>query len=119
MNGLRGKSYKESEFRAKINSIDREAYFRPWCKEIKGLVNVPVMMVGGLRTFELMEEIIKSGDADFISLSRPFIREPGIINEWKNGNRRRAACISCNQCLEALRKGEHLWCVQIKAEKKD
>ena len=110
--GLRGKSYEESEFRTKINSIESEAYFRPWCREIKGLVDVPIMMVGGLRTFELMEEIIKSGDADFISLSRPLIREPGIINEWKSGNRRRPACISCNQCLEALRKGDDLRCVQ-------
>jgi len=110
--GLRGKSYGESEFPTKIDSIEREAYFRPWCREIKGLVDVPVMMVGGLRTFELMEEIIKSGDADFISLSRPLIREPGIINEWKRGNRGRPACISCNQCLEALRKGDDLRCVQ-------
>jgi 2,4-dienoyl-CoA reductase-like NADH-dependent reductase (Old Yellow Enzyme family) len=110
--GLRGKAYKETEFKTTINSLDREAYFRHWCKEIKGLVDAPVMMVGGLRTFELMEEIIKSGDADFISLSRPLIREPGIINEWKSGNRRRAACISCNQCLEALRKGDELRCVQ-------
>jgi 2,4-dienoyl-CoA reductase-like NADH-dependent reductase (Old Yellow Enzyme family) len=110
--GLRGKTYEETEFKTNINTLDREAYFRPWCKEIKGLVDVPIMMVGGLRTFELMEEIIKSGDADFISLSRPLIREPGIINEWKSGNRLRPACISCNQCLEALRKGDELRCVQ-------
>jgi 2,4-dienoyl-CoA reductase-like NADH-dependent reductase (Old Yellow Enzyme family) len=114
--GLRGRSYKESEFRTNINSIEREAYFRPWCREIKGSVNVPVMMVGGLRSFQLMEEVIRNGDADFISLSRPLIREPHIINEWKRGERRRATCISCNKCLEALRKGESLHCVQIKAE---
>ena len=116
--GLRGKAYEETEFKTNINSLDREAYFRPWCREIKDLVDVPIMMVGGLRTFDLMEEIIKSGDADFISLSRPLIREPGIINEWKSGNRHRAACISCNGCLEALRKGEGLYCVQKRAEEK-
>jgi len=110
--GLRGKAYEETEFKTNIHSLDREAYFRPWCKEIKNLVNVPIMIVGGLRTFQLMEEIIRSSDADFISLSRPLIREPGIINEWKSGTRRRAACISCNQCLEALRKGDDLRCVQ-------
>lgn len=116
--GLRGSSYEESEFRTKINSIEREAYFRPWCREIKNCVNVPVMMVGGLRSFQLMEEVIRNGDADFISLSRPLIREPHIINEWKRGNRRRATCISCNKCLEALRKGESLHCVQKKAEER-
>jgi len=110
--GLRGKSYEESEFRTKINSIEREAYFRPWCRAIKSCVNVPIMMVGGLRSFQLMEEVIRNGDADFISLSRRLIREPHIINEWKRGNRRRPDCISCNQCLEALRKGDELRCVQ-------
>jgi len=40
--------------------------------------------------------------------------KPGIINEWKSGDRRRATCISCNKCLEALRKGEALYCIQQK-----
>jgi 2,4-dienoyl-CoA reductase-like NADH-dependent reductase (Old Yellow Enzyme family) len=53
-------------------------------------VNVPIMMVGGLRTFALMEEVIQKGEADFISLCRPLIKEPHIINEWKVGDHRRA-----------------------------
>lgn len=110
--GLRGKTYEETEFRTKIDRLNREGYFRSWCKEIKSQVNVPVMMMGGLRSFELMEEIIQKGEADFISLSRPFIRESGIINEWKSGDRHRTTCISCNKCLEAVRKGEPLHCAQ-------
>lgn len=102
--GLRGKRYEGTEFRTKVDSIDREGYFRDWCKRVKSQVSVPVMMVGGLRTFELMEEAIQEGEADFISLCRPLIREPGIINEWKGGDRHRATCISCNLCLSALRE---------------
>jgi 2,4-dienoyl-CoA reductase-like NADH-dependent reductase (Old Yellow Enzyme family) len=109
--GLRGASYEETEFRTKIKNIDREAYFRPWCREIKSLVDTTIMMVGGLRTFGLMDEIIQKGEADLISLCRPLIREPGIINEWKAGVRHRATCVSCNKCLEALRSGETLHCI--------
>jgi 2,4-dienoyl-CoA reductase-like NADH-dependent reductase (Old Yellow Enzyme family) len=115
--GLRGLSYGGTEFRTKINSIKREAYFRNWCSEIKRKVNVPVMLVGGLRTFELMEEIVQNKEADFISLSRPLIREPGIINDWKRGDYHRSKCISCNKCLEALRKGKTLQCFQHKEGK--
>jgi 2,4-dienoyl-CoA reductase-like NADH-dependent reductase (Old Yellow Enzyme family) len=86
--------------------------FREWCRDIRRSVDVPVMMVGGLRTFALMEEVIQKQEADFISLCRPLIREPGIINDWKNKDRHRAACISCNRCFDALLKGEHLHCVQ-------
>jgi 2,4-dienoyl-CoA reductase-like NADH-dependent reductase (Old Yellow Enzyme family) len=110
--GLRGKGYETAEFRTKINRVEREAYFRAWCKEIKSRVDVPVMMVGGLRTFELMEEVVQKGEADFVSLSRPFIREPGLVNAWKRGDHHRATCISCNKCFEALLQLEPLHCVQ-------
>ena len=115
--GLRGPSDEDTEFRTKINVLDREAYFRNWCRQIKNQVEVPVMMVGGLRTIKLMEEIIQSKEADFISLSRPFIREPHIINDWKRGDRHRAECISCNKCFEGLLRGETLQCFQKKKEK--
>jgi len=114
--GLRGKGYQTSEFRTKINRVEREAYFREWCREIKRQVNVPVMMVGGLRTFELMREVVLKGEADFVSLSRPFIREPGLVNAWKSGDSHRATCISCNKCFEALLKLEPLHCVQERSE---
>jgi 2,4-dienoyl-CoA reductase-like NADH-dependent reductase (Old Yellow Enzyme family) len=114
--GLRGKGYETAEFRTKISRVEREAYFRDWCREIKSEVEVPVMMVGGLRTFELMEEVVQNGEADFVSLSRPFIRQPGLVNDWKSGDYHRATCISCNKCFEALLKLEPLHCVQQKLE---
>jgi 2,4-dienoyl-CoA reductase-like NADH-dependent reductase (Old Yellow Enzyme family) len=108
--GLRGLGYERTEFRTKITSLDREAYFRDWCEDIKKAVQAPVMMVGGLRSIELMEEIVRKGEADFVSLSRPLIREPDLITRWKNGSRRKATCVSCNRCFEALLKGEAFGC---------
>jgi 2,4-dienoyl-CoA reductase-like NADH-dependent reductase (Old Yellow Enzyme family) len=114
--GLFGQGYDHTALKTKINRLDREADFRDWCREVKNAVNVPVMMVGGLRTPELMAEIVELSEADFVSLSRPLVREPGIINEWKQGNHRRAKCISCNLCLEALWNDETLRCFAPKAE---
>jgi len=110
--GLGGLNGEGTEFRTKINVLAREAYFRNGCRQIKNQVDVPVMMVGRLRTCELMEEIIQKQEADLISLSRPLIREPGIINEWKRGDRHRAKCISCNHCFEGLMKRKGLRCFQ-------
>jgi 2,4-dienoyl-CoA reductase-like NADH-dependent reductase (Old Yellow Enzyme family) len=109
--GLRGKNYEETEFRTGIDSLEQEGYFRDWCRKVKKQVGVPVMMVGGLRSFELLEEVITKKEADFVALCRPLIREPGIIHEWEKGSRRRCACISCNKCLEGLRKAGALHCV--------
>lgn len=115
--GLRGKMYEETEFRTKINSVEQEAYFRNWCRDIKRQVNVPVMMVGGLRSFDLIEKVIQNKEADFVSLCRPFIRQPDLVNEWKSGHRHRATCISCNQCFKALRAREHVRCIQVEKER--
>ncbi len=78
---------------------------------------MPVMVVGGLKTFELMEEIIQNKEADFVSLCRPFIRQPGLVNAWKSGRRDRATCISCNKCLEVLKNGENPRCIQEEKER--
>ena len=115
--GLRGLGYEKTEFRTKITSLDREAYFRDWCKDIKKAIHVPVMMVGGLRSIALMEEIVRNGEADFVSLSRPLIREPDLITRWKNGFHHRATCISCNRCFEALLKGKEFGCKVLSQEK--
>jgi 2,4-dienoyl-CoA reductase-like NADH-dependent reductase (Old Yellow Enzyme family) len=109
--GLRGLGYDNAEFKTRISRLDREAYFQNWCREIKPEVTVPVMMVGGLRTPALMEEVIQNGEADLISLSRPLIKEPTIIRDWQQGDRHRATCISCNKCFEALLEGQALHCV--------
>ena len=115
--GLRGKRYEGTEFKTKLNRPEREAYFRGWCKEIKGEVDIPVMMVGGLRTFALMEEVVEGGETDFVSLCRPFIREPFIVNKWRKDNHYRPACISCNQCLDEIFKGNPVQCMQEAKEK--
>jgi 2,4-dienoyl-CoA reductase-like NADH-dependent reductase (Old Yellow Enzyme family) len=54
--------------------------------------------------------VVQNGEADFVSLCRPLIREPGIIDEWKKGKIRQLACISCNKCLESLRTKDGLHC---------
>ena len=112
--GLRGAWFKETEFRTNIHGLDPEAYFRDWCRRVKHRVKIPIIMVGGLRSFALMEEIVEKGEADYVSLCRPFIREPGIVNVWKSGDYRRAACISCNRCFKALRNGEVTHCPHLK-----
>jgi len=57
------------------------------------------------------EKLLREGVADYISMSRPLIREPGLINRWKAGDLRKAACISCNNCVEQVKKGEGLNCL--------
>lgn len=98
-----GGTLSESKYHIAVNGIqkeDQEAYFATYAKKLKKQVSVPVMLVGGHRTPEVMNRILEDGVADFISLSRPLIREPGLIKRWKNGDLQKAKCVSCNQCFE-------------------
>jgi 2,4-dienoyl-CoA reductase-like NADH-dependent reductase (Old Yellow Enzyme family) len=77
----------------------REAYFRPWARALRARVATTIVLVGGLRRTETMEEILRSGDADFLALARPLVREPDLVRQLANGRRGRVDCTSCNLCL--------------------
>lgn len=92
--------------RTKITTKEKEAYFLPYAKEIKKVINIPLILVGGIRSLDVIEEILRSGDADFVALSRPLIREPDLPNKWlKKIGGLTAECISCNACYGSLRTG--------------
>lgn len=76
-----------------------EAYFRPWARALRAEVDTRIILVGGLRRTETMEEILRSGDADFLALARPFVREPDLVSQLAAGRRGRVDCTSCNLCL--------------------
>ena len=109
--GVRGQKYSGTEYKTKINKLSKEAYFRSWSREIKAQVDIPIMAVGGFRTFGIMEEIIRNKEADFVALCRPLISEPALICQLEKDQNKKARCISCNKCLEAVHKGKPLHCV--------
>lgn len=84
----------------KFDCLEQEAYFLPGAKALKSRLDTPIMLVGGLRSFDRIEEVLEEGSADFISLARPLIRQPDLPNLWLTGEGPdKAACISCNACL--------------------
>jgi 2,4-dienoyl-CoA reductase-like NADH-dependent reductase (Old Yellow Enzyme family) len=110
-------SGKLSPSRSKIDSVEQEAYFRDAARAIKAKLNIPLALVGGIRSFEVAEGLVKEGISDFVSMSRPFIREPGLVNRWKSGDRRKATCLSDNRCFMPPMRGTGFYCVVDREEK--
>lgn len=111
-------SGKLNPSRGGITSEEKEAYFREEAKAFKEKLNVPLILVGGNRSFELAERLVVEGYADYISMSRPFIREPDLVKRWASGDLRRAACLSDNQCFGPATAGDGIYCVAEKKQKK-
>jgi 2,4-dienoyl-CoA reductase-like NADH-dependent reductase (Old Yellow Enzyme family) len=85
-----------------IHQRQDEAYFQHWCQQIKPTISKPTILTGGLRSFELMEQLVQEGVTDGIGICRPFIREPALIKRWQSGDIKPAKCVSCNMCLTKL-----------------
>ena len=82
-----------------LRSEEDEGYFMDNAVRIKEAVGIPVFGLGGFRTFSVMEDAIREGRADLVSMSRPFIREPHLVKKHRQGLIKKAACISCNLCF--------------------
>lgn len=88
-----------------------EAYYEEAAKRYKKEVRAPLMLVGGIRTFETAERLIAEGATDYISLCRPLIREPDLVARWRSGDKAPASCLSDNRCFVRGLKGRGVECV--------
>jgi 2,4-dienoyl-CoA reductase-like NADH-dependent reductase (Old Yellow Enzyme family) len=88
-----------------------EGYHLEAAKVIKPVLgDIPLLLVGGMRRVKHMEEILEKGYADFISMSRPFVREPFLVKRIQAGKTDHASCVSCNKCLAAIANRRPLRC---------
>jgi tRNA-dihydrouridine synthase len=101
--------------RSDVGSEDAEAPFQNDARAFKEVLRVPLILVGGIRSYTVAQKLLTEGVADYIAMSRPFICEPDLINRWRDGDLRKAACISCDNCFEQIKKGKGVSCVPLEA----
>jgi 2,4-dienoyl-CoA reductase-like NADH-dependent reductase (Old Yellow Enzyme family) len=94
----------QSAFTGETSPAGSEAYFLPQARQFrKEFPQLPLILVGGLRTRDVMEKVLGEEKMDLVSMSRPFIRNPGFALELKKGGKT-SDCISCNLCLGAKKE---------------
>jgi len=104
--------------RKDVDSEEKEAYWRKAAKAFKARLAVPLILVGGIRSLTLAEKLHAEGYADYVSMSRPFIREPGLVARWASGDVRKATCLSDNLCRGPLMAGGGIYCVVEEGQQK-
>jgi 2,4-dienoyl-CoA reductase-like NADH-dependent reductase (Old Yellow Enzyme family) len=108
---------KLSPSRMGIKTEEKEAYFQQDALAFKKQIDVPLILVGGNRSFQVAQRLVDDGVTEYISICRPLIREPGLINRWKSGDLARATCVSDNMCFEPARKGQGIYCLTEERQK--
>ncbi len=71
---------------------------------IKKAVTIPVIVSNRINTPDLAEEILASGDADMVSMARPFLADADFVRKAAQGRADEInTCIACNQaCLDYI-----------------
>ncbi len=99
-----------------IKSSEDEAYYRSAAKRYQERLNVPLILVGGIRSHEVAQSLVEQGVADCIALSRPLIREPGLVRRWQSGDTAPSACENDNLCFKPILNGEGIDCYRLRQE---
>jgi 2,4-dienoyl-CoA reductase-like NADH-dependent reductase (Old Yellow Enzyme family) len=81
-------------------------YYLDECREVKKALSVPVMLVGGMRKLSDMQMVLDSNAADAISMCRPFIMNPYLVKNFKEGLAESSGCTSCNECIAQMEQGQ-------------
>ena len=113
--GIFGEFFPARKQKAKENVLP---YYLDATRKYRERIGVPLMLVGGVRSFEWASRIVSEGYADYVSMSRPLIREPGLIKRWQSGDRADSTCISDNGCFNPGLKGEGIYCTVEALERK-
>ncbi len=96
-------SVKDDQPAVRESTKKREAYFLNYAKAIREVATMPLMVTGGFRSREAMEEALNDGVCDVIGLGRPLCTHPDTPKQLMNGKIDRAA--SFENALKLADKG--------------
>jgi 2,4-dienoyl-CoA reductase-like NADH-dependent reductase (Old Yellow Enzyme family) len=98
--------------RADIDDPDDQSYHLDYAEALD--LDIPVILTGGNKSVERLEQIMQEGKVDFFGFARPLIREPALPKRWLEGSgSEECDCISCNLCISLLFQGEKTQCHDI------
>jgi 2,4-dienoyl-CoA reductase (NADPH2) len=107
-----GIGWHEARIPTIMHSVPRNAFV--WATDrIKKVVSIPVIASNRINTPERAEAVIASGQADMVSMARPFLADADFVAKAANGASSEInTCIACNQaCLDNIFSGRLATCM--------
>ena len=107
-----GIGWHEARIPTIATSVPRAAF--TWVTaRVKAEMPIPVITSNRINTPEVAEAVIASGDADMVSMARPFLADANFVNKAALGKGDEInTCIACNQaCLDAIFNGKITSCL--------
>lgn len=107
-----GIGWHEARIPTIATKVPRAAFSKVTAK-LRGSVNIPLITTNRINTPEVAERILSEGDADMVSMARPFLADPEFVNKAAAGQADLInTCIGCNQaCLDHTFGGKLTSCL--------
>ncbi|WP_338509744.1 NADPH-dependent 2,4-dienoyl-CoA reductase [Pseudomonas poae] len=107
-----GIGWHEARIPTIATKVPRGAFSKVTAK-LRGAVQIPLITTNRINTPEIAEQILAQGDADMVSMARPFLADPEFVNKAAAGRADEInTCIGCNQaCLDHTFGGKLTTCL--------
>ncbi|MDX1593636.1 MAG: NADPH-dependent 2,4-dienoyl-CoA reductase [Gammaproteobacteria bacterium] len=107
-----GIGWHEARIPTIATMVPRAAFTRVTAK-LMGEVGIPLVATNRINTPETAEAVLARGDADMVSLARPFLADPGFVAKAREDRADEInTCIACNQaCLDHIFSGQPATCL--------
>lgn len=82
-------------------------------RKLKGHVSLPLVTTNRINDPQVADEILARGDADMVSMARPFLADAELLSKAQSGRADEInTCIGCNQaCLDQIFVGKVTSCL--------
>ncbi|SCC18802.1 NADPH-dependent 2,4-dienoyl-CoA reductase [Kosakonia oryziphila] len=82
-------------------------------RKLKGNVSIPLITTNRINDPQVAETILSNGDADMVSMARPFLADAELLSKAQSGRADEInTCIGCNQaCLDQIFVGKVTSCL--------
>ncbi len=107
-----GIGWHEARIPTIATKVPRAAFTKVTAK-LRGEVSIPLITTNRINTPEVAEQVLADGDADMVSMARPFLADPEFVNKAAQGRSDEInTCIGCNQaCLDHTFGGKLTTCL--------
>ncbi len=107
-----GIGWHEARIPTIATKVPRAAFTWVTAKVKQGL-SIPVITSNRINTPEVAEQVLSNGDADMVSMARPFLADPEFVHKSEQGRADEInTCIGCNQaCLDHVFVGKLTSCL--------
>ncbi|TBU96858.1 NADPH-dependent 2,4-dienoyl-CoA reductase [Stutzerimonas kirkiae] len=107
-----GIGWHEARIPTIATKVPRAAFTRVTGK-LRGEVSIPLITTNRINTPEVAERVLAQGEADMVSMARPFLADPEFVAKTAQGRADEInTCIGCNQaCLDHTFAGKLTSCL--------